>query len=88
MSDGITEAWKGFDSYKKKKESDEITKLNIEKTFIFRVRVDKFGLKNPNIITDADGYMYISTNNPSAIYEMFGAETVLSIEKISSGYII
>mgnify|MGYP001167469463 CR=1 FL=1 len=103
MSDGLTEASRGFESYKRRNQIpiepprdkektnegvDKLIKSSIERTTIFRVRVDKLNLTDSNIVTDPDGFIYISTNNPSFIFEKLGTDNVLSIEKISSGYII
>lgn len=95
MSDGLTEARKGFNSYKEGHEiKDGVPDINVQKSFIFRIKIDAhlptrdFFNGNNIIKCDPNGEVYIITDNPSKIYECFGNDNVVSIEKISNGYII
>lgn len=85
MSDGITEARKGFTKIDLNKIE---SKLEFgKKTYIFRIKIDK----NSNIeglICDHDGFFYIISDNPSNIYQHIPVDYVISIEKISHCYII
>jgi len=60
---------------------------DIEKTFIFKVKVDPLGFTTNDISCDSDGYMLIATKNPAIIYDKIRIEDVISVEKISNGYI-
>jgi len=61
-------------------------KSNTEKTYIFRVKVDPHHTYK-DIKCDQDGIIFIITDNPSTIYSRIRVEDVISIEKISVGYI-
>ena len=56
------------------------------RTIMFKVKLDEQSLKNTPC--EPDGFVYISTSKPSAIYDTFGVDSVLSVEKIGGGYFI
>jgi len=91
MSDGLNDARKGFASYIKgrqdKKEDVPTKDYPLGPTFIFKVKLDKYALNDPKLVTDPNGFIYVITTKPSTIYDIFETEAVLSVEKISNAYI-
>ena len=61
-------------------------KSNLEKTIMFKIKLDEDSSKK--VPCEPDGFVYISTSKPAAIYDNFGVENVLSVEKIGGGFIV
>jgi hypothetical protein len=55
-------------------------------TFKVKINEDKF--LTSDTLCDQDGFIYISTNKPSFIYDNFGIDNVLSVERVGSTFII
>lgn len=58
------------------------------KAKIFKVKINETDSLIKEKYGDEDGFIFVSTNDPSLIYNNFGIDNVISIEKVGSTYII
>lgn len=60
----------------------------MDKLNIFKCKINQEDLLTAEQYCDPDGFIYISTDKPSFIYENFGVDNVLYVERVGSTFII
>jgi hypothetical protein len=60
----------------------------MDKLSIFKCRINQEDLLTSEHYCDQDGFIYISTDKPAFIYENFGVDNVLCVERIGSTFVI
>lgn len=94
MSDGITDARRGFESISltasalaTSASKSTCQSQVVKPSYVFRVKMES-GRPFNGLKCNTDGEIYLITDNPSTIYERFKVDDIISVEKISHCYIL
>ena len=72
-----------------KSEGKDASQLKyMDKVNIFKCKISQEDLLTADNYCDQDGFIYISTDKPSFIYENFGVDNVLYVERVGTTFII